>query len=360
MKPKKPYPTFPLTPHVRGGWQKRYKGKLIYIPPADPDEALSEFHRRARAIDAGKVRRKTKTDWTVGALVNAFYRDKRLDHENGNLSADMLKRYRSVTMEAVTSLGRDTIIHDLHPDDFSTLYRHWQKRMKSHALALHVQIVRTMFKHGTDSQWIPLVAFGRTFRKPTLGRKQGFPLSTDEVLLLLDKSHGIMRAFILACANCAYTAVDCRSLPVAALAGSVLRFPRPKMQNRKPIDRACVLWPETLAALSSIRQPGSALFFHGERGTDFRSDVWGHHFSDLCAAVKIPRRGPGWIRHWFRTIADECGDPHATCRIMGHRLPGMAETYIDAIEHVRLQRITDHVRKALIHLECPAGEGYEI
>jgi integrase len=226
----------------------------------------------------------------------------------------------------------------------------------------HIQGVRTIFAHAADRGWILTAPkFGKGFRKLKPPRKKGTPLSTADISALLAASAGMMRAFILLCANAGYTARDCALLPVAAIDRKrmVLVFPRPKMFKREPIERACVLWPETLAALDAIRKDDR--LFCGERGAEFRSDVACHQFRELCKTAKVkPPRGPAWIRHWFSTVAGATRDTDAIARIMGHRLPGMREVYVDAVEHDRLAAVSDYVRTVLIHPALAEAPEYEI
>jgi integrase len=362
MRPVKPYPTFPLTPHSRGGWIKKYKQRVLYIPQPDPDEALAEFHRRARAIDAGvdPIQRRPANAATVGQVAVMYSRERRLDHEAGHISRGTLDDYRHICTDMAHALGRDTLVADLTPDLFAAMSRSWSKRLGPHALSRHIQGVRSAFALASDRGWIPAMPkFGSGFRKRKPPRKSGTPLSTNDLRAILAVSDGAMRTFVLLCANAGYTARDCCLLPAASVA-PVLVFPRPKMHKRHPIDRACVLWPETLEALKAMKGEGERVF-RGERGAEFRSDVACHNFKRLCKTAKVKPRGPAWIRHWFATVADATRDTSAIARIMGHRLPGMREVYVDAVEHDRIAHVSEFVRKALIRPEPPeAGQDYEI
>jgi len=203
--------------------------------------------------------------------------------------------------------------------------------------------------------------FGTVFRKPTTGKKAGTPPTIEEIRSLIEASAGQLRAMILLGINCAYQAADCAALPPSAIdvKHHLVRFPRVKMRDRKPIDRVAVLWPLTEEALSNVLRdrPGDALVFrtiHGKpwvrngfskTGKGSGIDSVGLMYGRLCASQspKIAGRRFADLRHVFRTIADELEKPNAAARIMGHRLPGLAEVYVDSIEHERLREITDHV-----------------
>ncbi len=52
-KPKKPYPTFPLTAHANGQWWKEIRGRVGVW--ADPRGALEEYTRQASDLHAGRT-----------------------------------------------------------------------------------------------------------------------------------------------------------------------------------------------------------------------------------------------------------------------------------------------------------------
>jgi len=361
MKPHKPFPTFPLTPHHRGGWAKKYKGHQLYIAAHEPDAAMAEFHRKVRAIDEGRKPTKPPVvgGRTVGEIVTRYMNEREADRQQGQITRGTFDDYRVAGVEMAKEFGRDRLVEDLTPDDFTRLYRRWANTLGFHALARHIQNCRTIWNHAAHNQWITQPpAYGSVFRKPTTGRKQGESLTVAEVRKVLAVSTGQMRAMILLCINCGFTGNDCAKLPPKAvdLTAALVRFPRPKMSRRNPVDRAAPLWPETVSALRPYIKPEADLVFrtmHGNpwvrdgtsrKGKDGHVDSFSLMFRRLCVVAGVKPRGPSWLRHLFCTIADEMEKPHATARIMGHRLPGQTETYVDRIEHDRLQEVTEYVR----------------
>ncbi len=54
-KPKKPYPSFPLTPHNNGQWCKKVRGKIHFFGVReDPDTALQNYLSVADGLHAGR------------------------------------------------------------------------------------------------------------------------------------------------------------------------------------------------------------------------------------------------------------------------------------------------------------------
>lgn len=370
MKPVKPSPDFELTPHARGGWQKKYKGRVYYVAPHDPQEAREAWYAIKRAIDADlpapKVVRMGK-GLTVGRIANRYDAQRGLDFEAGKLTHGEYELYRRVLRFMVKGLGRDTLYRDLTPGHFTRMYRRWEALdIGNHALANRVKVVRACWRFADDQDWIPhMPKFGRVFKKPATGKRQGKPPHPFDVLRIAACSENLqVEAMILLMMNGAYTAKDCAALPREAVdfARGVVVFPRPKMERRQPIDRAFVLWPETAEVLREVmaRRPDDTLVFrthHGNpwvrgkfsrKGKGGIADAVSWPFRKTCTALGLKPFGPSWIRHVWRTIADELEKPHAAARVLGHRLPGMAEVYVHAIEVDRLKVITDHVRRRFL------------
>ena len=87
-RPKKPYPTFPLTPHASGKWQKKIlgrihyfgrwgrmvKGKMERLPGDGWEEALKFYKAQAADLHAGRTPPPpdAKDAVTIGSLSNRF------------------------------------------------------------------------------------------------------------------------------------------------------------------------------------------------------------------------------------------------------------------------------------------------
>jgi hypothetical protein len=98
-RPPKPYSEFPLTPHARGVWQKKIRGKIHYfgkwgrwvhgrlerIPGDGWEEALRLYKEKADDLHAGRTPRLTGDGLTVRDLCNRFLTAKTRQVEAGEL-----------------------------------------------------------------------------------------------------------------------------------------------------------------------------------------------------------------------------------------------------------------------------------
>src|SRR5262245_62146534 len=83
-KPKKPYDSFPLSPHATGCWCKRIRGRLHYFGPwarrvngklvrVEGDgwqAALESYNAQAADLHAGRQPRSDESELTVKKLAN--------------------------------------------------------------------------------------------------------------------------------------------------------------------------------------------------------------------------------------------------------------------------------------------------
>lgn len=363
QKPKKPHPKFPLTPHTRGGWGKRYKGNQWYFPQVDPDEALAAFNARAHLVDIGADAppQVDPAAANVGTICNKYAIARKADVDAGKLSAGSLADYAAVIRDMSKSFGPRTLVIDLKPDHFTRLYRSWSG-LGTHALARNVQLARTIWKYADENDWVTRrPRFGSVFIKPITEKKVGVPPTLDELRAVLNASAGQLRAMIMLGLNGGYGAGDCSALPQASVDFDlgVIRFERPKMKRRRPVDRVMTGWPCTMEALADCireRDKGDDLVFRtckgnawtrndkSKKGKESVVNAVGFMFRKLCKTAGVRNLKFSDLRHVHRTVADELEKPNAAARIMGHRLPGLAEVYVDRIEHRRILVLTNWIR----------------
>jgi integrase len=167
--------------------------------------------------------------------------------------------------------------------------------------------------------------------------------------------------------NCGFGQTDCATVPRAALdlKRKMLRWHRFKTG----VDRACPLWPETVAALKKYQRPHTAepsLMFVTEKlgnrwaweapvvneagrvvGVIHR-DPLGQAFREIEKLAGVKVRGFYTLRHTFRTIAEGTGDTNAIRAIMGQAFSAMDDFYLHLDQRPdyqrRLRKVTEAVR----------------
>lgn len=86
LKPKQPYPSFPLTAHPNGQWCKKIRGKVHFFGVwADPDAAHQAYLASAADLHAGRLpqlSRLSPDNLTVKDIGNAF-----LNWQKGKMEA---------------------------------------------------------------------------------------------------------------------------------------------------------------------------------------------------------------------------------------------------------------------------------
>jgi integrase len=382
IRPRKPYPAFPLTPHASGAWQKKIRGRIHYfgrwgkrvngrlvrIEGDGWKEALELYKAQADDLHAGRTPRVNKSDGlTIADLCNRFLTAKLRKVESGELGSRMFQDYREATDLLVNAFGKDRQVDDLAAADFEKLRAKMTERWGPVRLGNAITRVKSIFKYGTDNDLIEkAVRYGSEFRKPdkavlrrhraTNGTKM---FEAEALRRLIDAASVQLRAMILLGLNCGYGNHDVATLPLSAinLGSGWIDFPRPKTG----IPRRCPLWAETIAAIREVLKEKPAPFSQDDqeivflqksgrrwvRNTDkARTDNVSSVFNQLQKKCGMHRPGIGFysLRHVFRTVADGARDPVAIDLIMGHSDPSMGGHYRERIEDSRLRAVVEHVR----------------
>ncbi len=394
-RPKKPYPSFPLTVHPNGQWCKKIRGKVHFFGVwADPDAALSRYHELAADLHAGRgpSRSVSSSLLTVKELGNEFLAYQMERVASGQIGPRWFEDCRRVIREFAKHVSVSRSAASLTASDFQRYRRllvtqglSGEKGLGVHALTRTITVVRSMFKWAVDTGLLEQAPrWGKAFVKPSSAafrrsraeheRENGKKIFTPEQVRSMVKVAGpTLKAAILLGINGGFGNSDCAALPIAAadLEAAVIDFERPKTAVRRVVP----LWAETVAALKVVlttervapaTRAAARLVFRTESGlpvvrqvTKEREagkiekvthiDRLGDWFDELLRAKKLKRRGIGFytLRHTFRTWADETNDQHAIHRVMGHAIPGMSGLYIEDIGLDRLRAVVEHVRHKL-------------
>jgi integrase len=395
VRPPKPYPDFPLTPHPAGHWQKKIRGRIYYfgkwgrrvngklerIAGDGWEEALKFYQQQRDDLFAGRTPRAKDGGLAVGTLCDHFRNAKLRRLQAGELGARTFQEYERIGWEVVRAFGVDRLVDDLAAGDFEALRARLASKWGPVRLAKSITLIRSVFKYGTDNGLIErAVRYGGEFRKPgkaVLRRhraKNGERmLETEQLRTVTDgammpggddgpelvKPGTALRAMILLGLNCGFGNGDCATLPLSALdlTRGWINFPRPKTG----IARRCPLWPETIEALRTAiaERPEPAdnatrgLVFVNPRGLAWvretpksHTDLISVQFTRLLQRLKLYRGGMSFyiLRRVFRTVADAARDPVAVDLIMGHADPSMGAVYRERVEDDRLRAVTNKVR----------------
>lgn len=394
-RPKKPYPTFPLTPHPGGKWQKKINGKIRYfgrwgqvvrgsmqrLPGDGWREALDEYERDVADRRAGRTPQAKTGGLTVASLCNEFLTHKLDKLNSGEMKQRTFNELKETTDLLVSSFGATRLVDDLAPDDFGALRASLAKRWGVVRLVNGINRVKGVFKYALVNGRIERpVRYGTKFALPSkkvmrLHRAKAGEklLEAEDLRTLLDGSmvpggdfgpelvrpSAALRAAILLGLNCGFGNTDIATLPLSALDldKGWVTYPRPKTG----IARRCPLWAETVAALrlvvDSRPQPATleaeGLVFLTEKGRPCISAGLATPialpFTGLLKLLGMHRRGLGFytLRHVFRTVADAARDPVAIDIIMGHADASMGARYRERVDDTRLEAVTEHVRRWL-------------
>jgi len=116
-KPKKPYPSFPLTAHPNGQWCKKIRGKVHFFGVwADPDAALERYHAQALDLHAGRQPHPSSVSangLTVKDVCNAFLAWQQGKLDAGEIGYRWFEDCRSILRRFARAVGQSRLVDDL-------------------------------------------------------------------------------------------------------------------------------------------------------------------------------------------------------------------------------------------------------
>jgi integrase len=338
MKPKKPYDTFPLTPHNNGRFAKKIAGVMYYFGhwkvrgknlPYEKawKAALAEYEAAEPAIRAGET---PSDEVLLRELCDAF-----IAHKTGRVKPLTLAAYTSTCYAICDFFGRDTKCSALKSDDWERLCRAWEAKWAVSTVRVEIAKTRVLFTYGYESEWLDKpMRFGVGFKgKRVRASTSPKTFTAAEIRMMLAAAKPREKAITLLGINCAFGAADCAAITPECITGEYITLPRPKTGE----PRRCHLWKETLAALAAApklavrRANGQALC----------------NVNALIARVGLKGHTTYHLRHTFRTVASGTKDFEGVTFCMGHSLKGIAAVYQHAPDDERLKAISLFVRKWL-------------
>jgi integrase len=404
IKPIKPYPTFPLSPHA-SGWVKKIKGRVVWVcGHLPPDEALKVWHARAPELTGEAPPSKfPKTGRLLfRQLVNRWLVERKADRDAGLVTAGRYATVRRDVRIALKYIGADVRVNDLTPQHFSGELRRgflrqgWGRSRLRYA----VKTILQLLAHADDEDWIDQpVKVGKRFKM--LGRKSKGQAEGDEspvhrlfepdeiraILTRIDAKlkklseptatgkrdmlpTAQLRAGVLLALNGGYGAADLGPLTweMVDLENGLIDYRRGKTKQFRIVP----LWSQTVEALKQIRdaRPDSPAVFLTREGKPWvwehvkdkpngsssvtRHDNFGQAFGKLLRAMEIKRAGVSFyaLRHTHRTHSDNAGDQNASDLLMGHSFAGSKRAYLFMTEtdegRQRIRKVVDYIHAALV------------
>lgn len=387
-KRPKPHDDWPMYWHQSGYWCKTVKHRKWYFGnrgsaddgPEFDKIALDDYNANIVSIRAG-AGRSSGDGLTVREMLVEFLYSRQELTTTGELSAHMFRDYENVARLVSKHFG-DTIVADLTADSLGNFKTEISKGRSVVTVANYVRITRIFFKYAEvelNAKIPPFTKFKEPSRKVLRRdrnkqrRQHGakmFEAEQIRALLEDDQTPVQMRAMILLGVNCGYGNKDCSELRRGQWKESGGHYWLDNPRTKTEVDRRCVLWPETVAALDAVAdvRPKPEIPKHRDRvfltctgkpwvrDTDKVNDEVSKQFTKLLRVVTDPTTGkamkrPGLsfyaLRHTTMTIGDQSRDGVALRLIMGHADSSMAAVYRERIEDDRVVAVCEHVRNWL-------------
>ena len=277
---RKPYATFPLTPHKRG-WCKKISGKVVIIcGHLPPKEALAIYvqkmprlHATSTLPEASSVTQQVMAQpprelpVACPPVSVTEVKDRYLAVKERELRAGMLKDRSYMSLMEILPQFTKTMAKsaaDLTPQDFADYRLKLALKYSAYSLDRHITNIRAMFNWAVRNGVInALPKWGDSFEKPSLTQKRKHRhamvakngkrmFANSDVRRLLAAANPVMKAMVYLGINCGMGNTDIAELPRSALdlVSGILEYPRPKTSQ----ERRAILWPETVEAIRQALQ----------------------------------------------------------------------------------------------------------
>ena len=420
---EKPYKGFPLTPHRRTNrWCKKRKhretgrDRFYYFGPLDDwQAALAKYERDWPFIVQGidppgeddslspqAVELSGTGSLDIGMACYKFLESKKSRLKSGRITDRSYKDYHETCRRISAALGKRKLVAGLKPDDFRQFRESIEEVRGPVSTGNEIQRVRMVFKFCLDNGLIDSpTKFGQEFNKPSKkelrlyrqrqqvehGKRMFEAAELRHILDALDgnieveilkngnptgeseniPADPIMKAMVLAGANCAFGQSDLSNLPKTALNFETGWVDYPRLKTG--VERRCKLWAETIEALKiaiPLRPKAKNtddenmvfLTTNGDRwvrmsdnedpSKRFAIDAVSRQFGKLLKKLGVNgNRNFYCLRRGFETVGGESLDQVAVNSLMGHVDDSIAAIYRQGVSDERLITVTDRVHNWL-------------
>lgn len=398
-RPEKPkhVKDFPLWAHPLGYWVRKIDGKverfgrwahvrngqLVYLPYKDGwRDALADHNARFDK-NSGKLRdEKPKAGaLTLQVLCYEYCKDleERVTAKAKSVTRGYFLDQRAACERLMETLGGNTTIDELGPEQFGKLAKVLQKRYGDSRYTTEVTRIKVVFKWLFDEEKIQkFPRYGNKFRGSTQteleierAKKPVKLFEVPEIRQMIELADPVMKVAVLLGINGALGNKDVADLERSRINFKTgwLEYPRGKTGAARRIP----LWPETLAAINEAwevrpepAKPADAdiilLTDRGQRlvrwNGDNRVDAVMARFRVILNKLGIKRLGVGFysLRHSLGTYGN-VGDEDAVTYITGHKKFGVYSRYYNhgRPSDARLRAVADHVRALIFGGETVEG-----
>lgn len=374
LKPRKPYPSFPLWPHQNGQWCKKIKGRFrFYGTWDDPKAALAEYNRLRVYHETGTDPEAQQDGFTVKNAIDRFLDRLESKVEIGERSNRHFLDCKATAQIIVSVIDRSRLVESLSGDDFFRLRRKFSVKQNGEpaspaTISGHIRRTVAVFSHAVKEGHVDRVVYGADFKELSEKQKTEIEQSAGDKYLdretirqLLAAANYRFRAMLLLGINCGMGNADCARLRIDELDldGGWYETKRGKTAVR----RCAKLWPETVEALRVVltrrfdhrNKADADLVFITRYGRSYKDPTAiTHEFTSLKEAADIETpSGVGFysLRHTFRTEAVNYADETAIRWIMGHKRKDIDDRYIHKAPKERIADLAEKIRTWLFGQE---------
>ena len=169
MRPKKPYPTFPLTAHPNGQWCKKIQGCVRYFGPiSDPGAAFENYLAQASRLMSQPGAGTNGRPLTVQAMGDAYLRWNERREAGGELSVYALRTLRVAVTGFLESVGSQRVVAMITAEDFSAHRAGLVSRLRPASVSTYISLVRAMFRFSHETGLLDEMPRWRpTYRLPS-------------------------------------------------------------------------------------------------------------------------------------------------------------------------------------------------